>query len=125
MLSALDAPQPGEDGDVDIALDIVLLLNSTIVENLLETSISRYISDEAKQFFMKNAVNLVKTKKGVTRCVPSCSKRTRYRASSSSIPANYHVVEAIRNFSRRKNGIFIDEFNTEIAGTVVKFFFNG
>ncbi|CAF4390865.1 unnamed protein product, partial [Adineta steineri] len=49
--SVLNAPCLSMNDNTDVTLYIILLSNDITMENILESSISSYISEDAKQFF--------------------------------------------------------------------------
>jgi hypothetical protein len=87
--SVLNVPcLSSNDNNNDIILDILLLPNEITVASLLAALNARFISDDGKTFFTKNADNLVKAVKGVARCVSYRGNETCYRFGLISVATN-------------------------------------
>ncbi|CAF1533494.1 unnamed protein product [Adineta steineri] len=93
------------------------------MENILESSISSYISEDTKQFFTVNALNLDKATKGVFRCVSAKGNGTCFRVAATCVATNYHVTQLILTPRPYDIPMFIDEMNVDSSFNIIKSYF--
>ncbi|CAF1154182.1 unnamed protein product [Adineta steineri] len=121
--SVLNAPCLSMNDNTDVTLYIILLSNDITMENILESSISSYISEDAKQFFTVNALNLVKAIKGVFRFVSGKGNDTCFRVTATCVATNYHVTQLILTPRPYDIPMFIDEMNVDSSFNIIKSYF--